>query len=360
MMLYDTLLRDGEYRLSEITILDDDLGVRDTPLRDDEARRAVSAATYLTPDGSVSLPLALKPLSRVGTRVIVPYLSGQSTRAIRDGSLARWLQYLWWRPIAEGSLTITIIDEELKRRITIDEPSWWQGEIWSSDATAPGEVHRLHQGCHIQVLENVQLGRGCAVRRLAILHDVELRDNATPNDGPDYVGIQIFRAGQCIETYRESDLIPFKEQLGFRAFVEFDVSTDGNLTDNSQHTRLRRSGIFKNTLLPFIRETVKRFAIDIGLIKRRDTNDGEPSEAERRTSQFVFNRLLAQATGNAPSEDLGNASDVNKERPWDVAVLLNYPDPNTSRVNWGERISNIRFVVNSRPGDLASKHALRH
>ena len=354
MMLYDTLLPDGQYRIGEITILDDDLGVRERPLLNDSARRAVSAANYVTPDGNVSLPLALKPLTRVGTRVIVPYLPSRLTRALQDGSLARWLQYLWWRPIAEGSLAITIVDEEQKRRITIDEPSWWKGEIWSSDSTTPGEVHRLHRGCHIQVLEDVQLGQGCAVKRLALLYDVEMRDKALPNDGPDYFGIQMFRAGQCIETYWEFDLIPLKEKPGFRAFVEFDAITDAKLRDkdNSQHTRFHRSGIVKNPILQYLKGEVHEFADSIGLIKYQDRDDGRSNEKFHRTSQFVFDRLLSKALGDVNIENNGNSGAGETDKPWDIDVLLSYPNPNTSRVDWGQRISNIQFVTNSRPETL--------
>ena len=354
MKLYDTLLPDSEYRLSDITILDDEVGVRKRPLLNDEARRAVSSATYLTPDGNVSLPLALKPLTRVGTRVIVPYLPARLTRAFRDGSLARWLQYLWWRPIAENSLTITIVDEQRKRRITIDEPAWWKGEIWSSDATTPGEVHRLHQGCHIQLLEAVQLEQDCTVKRLALLHDVKLRDKAMPNEGPDYFGIQMFRAGQCIETYWKFNLIDLKLKAGFRAFVEFDESTDGKLRDIdiTAHDKFRRSGIVRNPILPYLEEKFHDFAEEIGLIKSRDREDGAPSESERRTSQFVFDRLLAKAMGDVDIENNGSSEGGETDKPWDIDVLLSYPNPNTSRVDWGQRISNIRFVVNSRPETL--------
>ena len=354
MIIYDTLLRDGEYRLSDITILDDNPGVRSSPLLDDVAQQAVSAQTYVTPDGNIKLPLALEPLSEPGTRVVVPYLSQPSIMALRDGSLACWLEYLWWRPIADGRLKITIVDKEQDTCQTIAEPEWWGGEIWSSEATALGEIHRLYQGCHIQILENVQLERDCTVRRLALFYDAKLRDQPIQDDGPDYYGIQMFRAGQSIETYWPSDLIPPKEKTGIRAFVEFDEITDRQLRrqEKAQHDGLYKRGIVKNPILPYLKEKLHEFAYGIGFIKSRDTNDEAPSEEERRTSQFVFDRLLSNAIGDVPDENLDNVAGGETEKPWEIDVLLSYPNPKTSRVDWGERISNIRFVVNSCPETL--------
>ena len=349
MMIYDSLLEDGEYRFSDMTIWDDDFGVRDQPLLNDEARRAVSNGEYRTPDGNISLPLALEPLSEPGTRIIVPYLSENTVTALRDGSLVRWLQYLWWRPIADERLIITVFDEETDKHQTIAEPEWCG--LWASDATTPDDIHKLYEGCHIQVLEDEDLGQGCTVKRLALLHDAHLRDQPTPDVVPTYVGIQMFRAGQCIETYWGFDLIPLKEKPGFRAFVEFDEITDGKLRDkeNSQHTRFHRSGIVKNPIHQYLKGKVHEFADSIGLIKSQDRNDGRSNEKFRRTSQFVFDRLLSKAMGDVAIENDGDSVDSETDKPWDVDVLLSYPNPDTTRVNWGEQLANIRFVVNSRP-----------
>lgn len=349
MKLYDTLLHDNEYRLGEIRILDDDPGIRKRPLLNHEARRAVSDPEYRTPDGSIIVPLRLNPLREPGTRIIVPYLSETSIEAFQDGSIARWLQYLWWRPITDGSLTITIVNEERNSRIEIVEPEWWKDRIWSSYATTLGDIHKLYQGCHIQVLENVPLEKGCAVKRLALLYNESLRDQPIPDEGPDYFGIQLFRAGQCIETYWESELIPPRVRAGFRAFVEFDGNTDRKISDNAQHTKLYRRGIVRQLILPLLREKVNEFATSIGLIKDQSRDDGISNEKFRHTSQFVFDRLLPKAMGDIPIDKTGNTVAGESDKPWDVDVLLSYPSSHTTRVYWGERISNIRFVVNSQP-----------
>ena len=354
MMLYDTLLRDNEYRLGHFTIMDDEMRVLRQPRLNNDARQAVSAQVYVAREGKIILPLGLEPLSEPGTRIIVPYLSRTSIEALRDGSLASWLQYLWWRQIADGRLTITLVDEEARTSNTIAEPEWWKGEIWSTDATSPGDIHKLHKGCHIQILENEELGSNCVVKRLALLYDANLLNQSVPDKGPDYLGIQMFRAGQCIETHWDFERIPLKEKQGIRAFVEFDEDTDAQLRgkEKAQHDGFRRSGIVKNPILPHLKTCVHCFAESIGLIRSQDGDDGKLNEKFRRTSQFVFERLLSKAIGDVLIDPPGDNVDGEPDKPWDVDVLLSYPNPKTSRVNWGQRISNIRFVVNSQPEKL--------
>lgn len=352
MMIYDTLLKDGEYRVGDMTIWDDNFGVREEPLLNDEARAAISNPTYRTPDGNVRIPLGLKPLKQVGTRVIVPFLTAPAVKAVNNGSLARWLQYLWWRPIAEGILSIAIINEFENSKTTIVPPEWWQGNIWSSDATTPGPIHKLHEGCHIQVLVNLDLGKDCAIKHLALLYDAKLRAETSDNRGLRYDGIQLLRSWQCIETLLDFERIPVYERQGIRAFVEFDDDTDLQLRDKekTQHDGFNRSfGIVSRTILPQLREIVHKFAEEIAIIKSQPSDMGASNEKYRRTSQFVFERLLSKAMGEVSNESSGEGAEGETDKPWDVDVLLSYPNPGTTRVYWGDSIANIRFVINSLP-----------
>lgn len=354
MMVYDTLLESGEYRISDMTIVNDDYGVRDMPLVNDAARRAIGESLYVTPDGSIRMPLQLAPLRRVGTRIVVPHLAEYAVKSITDGSLANWLEYLWWRPISEGALKITIVDEVNETSRTIGVPKWWEGDEWSSDVTSPGSVQRLHQDCKILVLENEKLKQDCGVRLLAIQYDSGLANQRPLKGAPDFVGIQVMRARQCIETYEDFDLIPRQEMPCFRGFVEFDEATERRLRDKEKpaHDGFDGRGIVGTSIRPYLKDKMHEFAESIGVIKSRDADEGAPSEAERRTLEFVFNRLAPGAFGDAPNKNPGAGIENNLGNPWDIAVLLKYPTPNTTRVNWGERIEDIRAVVNSRPESL--------
>lgn len=351
IMIYDTLLSDNEYRLSDISILDDELEIREKLLRNSEAREAVAGINYVTPDGRLSVPLGLEPLSEVGTRVIVPFLSDSAVEAVRDGSLARWLEYLWWRPISDEHLSISVIDESRHNCQEIGEPKWWEGGIWHSDATEPGPPRSLADGTKVQILVNQDLEHGCGVKCLALQYDPQLSNELVHKDGPDYVGIQMMRAGQCIETNWDFDLIPPKSKQSFRGFVEFNEATEAKLkkSERPAHDGFRKSGVNKSSIRPFLKEAMHRFAEAIGVIERHEAEDSEPSESDRRTLEFVFDALASGAFDDAPNDRDGTNDADGTGNPWDVAVQLKYPSPATTRVNWGEKIENIRLVVKSQP-----------
>jgi len=353
MMIYDTLLENGEYRVGDMTIWDDNFGVRYPPLLNDEARTTISNPTFETPDGNISFPLHLTPLRQVGTRVTVPFLAMPAVEAICNGSLARWLQYLWWRLIAEGRLSITILNDVQKSQIEIASPEWWQGNIWSNDATTPGQAHKLYEGCYVQVLEDVDLGKKCTIKQIVILYDSKLRDTVRTESGPDYVGVQLLRSGQSIETFKDFDVdrIPIKERGGIRAFVEFDQHTELQLREKekTQHDGFDRRGIVGRTILPGIKSIIHQFADSIGLSKVQASDNSQSNERYRRTSQFVFDRLLSRTWGDVASDAPGDKEAGETDKPWDIDILLTYPNSKSSRVNWGEQISDIRLIVKSHP-----------
>ncbi len=62
--------------------------------------------------------------------------------------------------------------------------------------------------------------------------------------------------------------------------------------------------------------------------------------------------------GDIANDRAGDDSAGETEKPWDVDILMTYPHPKSTRVNWGERISHLRFVVNSRPERLRPRTSL--
>ena len=356
MMLYETKIMDGEYRLGDCIAKPNGLGNREIPYVGKDAINAICNEEYITADKSIKIPLQLEPLSEVGTRITIPFVSGEAVQAIRNGSLARWMQYLWWRAIVDRRLKITIVDEVRGKSETIVEPEWWKDEIWTGEATPPNKFHTLYPGFSIQLFEDIDLGQKINVKRLVLMHDDDLSKKAhqTLNDGePNYIGIQLFRAGQCIETLWEYDFIPTEKKLGFRAFAEFDEETDSFLRDHekTQHDGFHWRRSLNSILKPQLAKIVRNFAIEMGWVKETSEHE-EADHHQIRTNQFVFNTLLSTSLGNVPIEDLDKGTEGNADKPWDVDVLIRYPNADTStptRINWGESIGNIRFVVNSAP-----------
>ena len=119
LMLYDSLLENGEYRFG-VRYANPSDRRQSPPLYNDEARAAVQGEYSV--DDDLILSLGMEPLDKPGTRVIVPFLKQDAIDAIHDDELQRWLQRCWWRAIQVGDLEITIVDQDEKETFIRSPP----------------------------------------------------------------------------------------------------------------------------------------------------------------------------------------------------------------------------------------------
>ena len=251
MILYDTLLADGTYRLGVRYASPFDR-VQAPPLSGDRARSTVSSR-YTSEDGT-EIELGLVPLASVGTRIIVPHLSPEAVEAIHSGELYQWLQRCWWRAVQTG-LSIDIVDEQGNAK-SVTVPSWWQDEPWRS--SNPG----------VRVHNDIDVGDDLRIKRIVLLYDESLREPDIEGVPHQFYGVQLLRGQQWIETLglELSDYIPRDKRAGFRGFVEFDRRTDPLLrrAETSQHESFDRRVSGVKTLISAVEERVKEFAKEQG------------------------------------------------------------------------------------------------
>ena len=112
LMLYDTLIENGEYRFG-VRYANPSDRIQSPPLYDDEARAAVQGEYPVGDDLIISLNM--EPLYDPGTRVIVLFLKQSAIDAVHNGELHRWLQRCWWRAIQVVDLEITVVDKTKTR-----------------------------------------------------------------------------------------------------------------------------------------------------------------------------------------------------------------------------------------------------
>ncbi|MCE2469592.1 MAG: hypothetical protein J4F32_03585, partial [Dehalococcoidia bacterium] len=176
MILYDTLLEDGEYRLGVRYASPLDTVLRQ-PFYNDAAREIITSA-YRAKDGT-TIPLALEPLTKVGTRVIVPHLSDEAVGAFRSGELYQWLQRCWWRAVQTG-LIIELIDEQGKRERVV-APAWWEGEPWKERVKPEG----------LRLYSDIDVGDGLRIKRIVLRHDESIARVES-----EFWGVQLLRGQQ--------------------------------------------------------------------------------------------------------------------------------------------------------------------
>ena len=333
MIIYDTLLEDGEYRMGIRYARPADK-VMQPPFRNDAARKVLTDNHEI--DGIV-VSLALDPLVQTGTRVIVPYLSDEALTAIQTGEIHRWLQRCWWRAIQIGSLEITVVDDEGKSK-PISVPTWWENEPWKNG------------GDGVAVYKDISIDGGLKIKRIVLLYDETLQDDEIDGSSMQYSGVQLLRGQQWIETRDVRDLIPTDRRPGFRGFVEFDRALERALkvTEKPQHESFDGRNPLVKQIRASVDSVVRKFAQERGWLSPAGTQDVPEREQETATE---FLRFFASGTeSNRRRSRSGNARlDDGATHKCTCRLDLDFPTAKSTRVDWGQSISNVTVSVEFEP-----------
>ena len=358
LMLYDTLLEDGEYRLGMRFARPVDQ-IWKPPLYDEEAIAAIQSPVYQL-DSNLEIPLGLEPLCEIGTRVIVPFLGDDdATRTSPGGELCDWLQRCWWRAVQLGKLQIRVADDDTGAEQTIEPPVWWQDLPRVSGKPAEDGTWRdVLDGGRACLWGDIAFGDGHRIRRLALLHCDALEEDEIVRDHPEYAGIQILRGSQWIETRGArqdfGDYIPPDKRSGFRGYVEFDKHTDSMLraAENSQHDGFDARGI-KGEIVRDLRiqlaDNIRSFSNGMGWESATAITTQQVSQREKATHTRLLETFL-NPNGRKPSPSSTSGVQEGTQLLWDCRLDLEYPDPDCARVDWGQTICNVYVEVGFEPG----------
>ena len=337
LMIYDTLLSSGEYRLGIRYAMPADR-VKEPPLLDDDARTAVVSRAFDVGDGTL-VDLELEPLHQIGTRVIVPFLSEEAIAAFRSGELERWLQRLWWRALQVEDLEISVVDEAGNSQ-DIEPPVCWESEPWRM----PNET--------VMSWENIPVDDGLKIKRLVLLYDPELPDDEIfcGSDRPQWAGVQLLRSRQWIETFDLRDLVPLQYRQGFRGFAEFDRRLEQELgrAENPQHESFNGQFGPVRRIRQEIGNRVEEFARRQGWISATKTRDLSERDQESAT-EFIRTFASVASINNRRATSAHNYPLLEPSLKWRCTLSLDYPTPKTARVDWGESIGNVSVAVEVDP-----------
>jgi hypothetical protein len=319
IILYDTLLPDGEYRL----------GVRyhNPATRLIEPPYLNGAAHEILRNGfhyeQWEVPLDLQPLTEPGTRIIIPFLGDEAQEAIASGDLHRWLMAEWWRKIQKDEIAISAVDES-GEATTITVPAFWDFQDFKKLSESDDRYF---------VRENLRLPSDSSGHRRIVKRVVLFQDDALSNDDmsgpPQFNGVQILRGGQWITTLEVSefaDAIPKSHRPGFRGFVELDrlLEHEFRAIEAPAHDGFDRRKLIYQELKRLVEKVVEEFAFARGWVEPEDNSIQPGFEDLVRELSDLFVSPVAGSGGK------GNVS-------WSCAVDLVYPAGDT-RVDWNDEI----------------------
>ena len=357
LMVYDTKLEDGVYRLGMRFALPNDL-TRDPPLLNNEAKSTIAKYSVPVP-GDITVPLGLEPLRHIGTRVIVPFLSEEDVpNLMPGGELSRWLQRCWWRAIQIGNLHIRVVDNETGEVEQITVPGWWRELRPENQPSSVGRRLDFPEDGQTFVWSNLAFGDGHMIRRLYLSYSESLVEDEIERGDPEFAGIQVLRGSQWIETLgsRElGDYIPRDKRAGFRGFVEFDKLTDRclRITENSQHdgfiARGKKGEVIRELRIK-LEDCTSEFCAEVGWESATTVTPQQLSKREQSTHEHFMNTFLV-SNGRNPSPSPKPGPTGEQPLHWDCRLDLEYPDPDTARVKWGQSLRQVRVEVGVESGD---------
>ncbi len=345
VIIYDTLLPDNQYRLGVRYASPRDTA-KTPPYQGNEARQQVSSADFCI-DEDLIFPLCLEPLTQPGSRIIVPYLREEAVDAFRNRELEKWLEMCWWRALQTGELQIQIVDEHDRSR-SVKIPKWWRNQFWGSG----------HEPSGTYVVRNLEIPNheGMKIKRIVLLNDDDLapHKHLYDDDEPEYDGVQLMRGRQWIETLgiKQSSISSFissEHRDGFRGFVEFDKKLDQELRSDDyerpQHDGYDRRRALIRDIIRTIADSVKEFSEQQGWLDEEPSPE-EVSKRERDIAQQFLNAFVNPSNPVPPVDGRDNAPGGTR---WNIDLRIDYPQERTTRVNWGEKVSNISASCETEP-----------
>ena len=333
LMLYDTLLENGEYRFG-VRYANPSDRIQSPPLYNDEAKAAVQREYPVGDDLIVSL--GLEPLDKPGTRVIVPFLKQSAIDAIKGGELQRWLQRCWWRAIQVGDLDITLVDEDSTTK-KVQIPSWWEGNLWTQS------------DLRYALADDIPVGEGLKIKRIVLFHNPELAKDEIDGYGAQYQGVQLLRNQQWIETLDIRDHVPPEHRAGFRGFAEFDRKLELELkkSERPQHESFDGRYFPVSQVRQAIQNAVEEFSLNRGWKKAARTH--EATGADQQHAEDFLTTFATTGSQKTKANNRGPMATTNPVTDWKCQLAITFPDPKTARVNWGDTLGNVSVTVDARP-----------
>lgn len=333
LILYDSRRPDGSYRLGARKVE----RIR-SPVKVWEGPKAETYLSSVSPD--------LSPLGHIGTRVIIDDPLDEIADAMLSGRMCRHIAETWWPIIRKYGADIRVVvsdrDRKLETRVEIPD-----------DLKLPEADSERYR---VWLRENQRLPHGSErylIKRLHVVHD------SHGPVAPEIQGVALLRGGMVVMRL-PMRYVPASLAASITGYVEFDERLDIEMKRVEEPTHyafnLRRGVGF--AVKQWVEQELARFAAEkLGQGgERARSAEARRREAERRALDLINRKArqlgLVGPRGSGGGGGGGGGGGSPREL---IAVQLDdpvLPRTNTRRIEFGEKLSNIRVrAVNNSPDD---------
>ena len=224
-------------------------------------------------------------------------------------------------------------------------PDWWKNEPWRDERN-----DNAAEFTNIELTSNSEF----KIKRVVLLHDETFKahEHLYSNKEPEFDGVQLLRGTQWIETLgiqqEFAAYIPEEFRAGFRGFAEFDRALDRELRKSSyekpQHDDFIRTQGLIREIIATIKECVKQFSEDRGWTDSGDSQK-DASVRENQVAEEFFNTFAKPKNGSP----ITSGGDSNGGTEWKADLQIDYPNEQTTRVDWGQIVSAVYVACKTDP-----------
>jgi hypothetical protein len=319
-IFYDTLRNDGIYRFGSRTVKKTSSPV--AAWDGDEGREKIKKFTQGT----------IEPLSKVGTRVIIVNPLDELLDDIVHDRFLRYIGETWWEIILKYGAKIKVKGygreqmASIPREFSLKENDSDKFKVWTKN--------------------NHKARSGAASFYIKKFHIICRLDEAVPED---IRGIAIQRDGMKVCTI-EAKYMPKDIAEKLYGYIKLDAETEERLLvdEDIEHYDFDFRKSLPGAIRRFVEDEILKFAkeklnygVDIKEIRRQHQQNAE-RRALVAANTFVKGLGIGMGPGNIGN---GNGGERHTKKLRIHMDELSLPRPNDLRVNYGEKVDNIRIKV---------------
>ena len=187
------------------------------------------------------------------------------------------------------------------------------------------------------------------IKRVVLLYDEDLEADEIDDYSTQYSGVQLLRGQQWIETLDVQEFIPIERPAGFRGFAEFEKHLERALreAENPQHEGFEGRNPAVKKVRDAVKNAVRQFALKKGWLNEAQTQDA-PERVQEVATEFLD--VFAGGAGNTRrGRGTGSKEPDEPLLHWKCELILDFPTANSSRVNYGQSITDVGVDVECEP-----------